>query len=241
VRTDTRGRVHIVGVGPGGDPSHLTEAARQVLTRARLAIYPGTQLGPPLRAAVAGELRWGRWFDEQQIRGWVIEATDRGQDVALLSSGDPTLYSGQPGRFGSLSTRTAWLREVGLDFEIHPGVSSLQVLLGRLGLEHAEAGSGLPMAVYAPGRDPSDTARARLSSLASLGVPLALFLADQFLDEILEIGTRCFGASGRVIVGHHVGWPDEWLIDTTLGALPERLGPDGLPRHTIVLLGSWHG
>lgn len=198
-------------------------------------------MGEPIRALVRGTLRWGRWFDDAEIRGWVRTAVCARQRVAWLYVGDPTLYAGQPGRFGSLSTTAAWLRVEGFCFEVHPGVSSLQALLARLGIEHARPDSGCPMAVYAPGRDPVPLARRRMESLAALGLPMALFLADQSIADVLEIGTRHFGPDGRMVIGHRLGWPDEWVIDSTLGEFTRRPEGTEVPKHTLLLVGPWHG
>ena len=241
MRAEPLTQVHIVGIGPGGDERYLTDAARHAVSEADVVIFPGTQMGDPIRALVRGELRWGRWFEDVEIREWVQTAVEAGQRVAWLCAGDPTLYAGQPGRFGSLSANAAWLRAQGFGFEVHPGVSSLQALLAKLGLEHASAESGCPMAVYAPGRDPAPIARRRMDSLAALGVPMALFLADQSIADVLEIGTRYFGPEGRIVVGHRIGWPDEWVIDSTLGEFARRAEGTDVPKHTLLLVGPWHG
>jgi precorrin-4/cobalt-precorrin-4 C11-methyltransferase len=233
--------VHIVGIGPGGDDRYLTDAARRAVSEADVVIFPGTQLGEPIRALVRGELRWGCWFEDSTIHEWVLAAMDEGQRVAWLCAGDPTLFAGQPGRFGSLAVNTAWLRAQDIGFEVHPGISSLQALLARLGLEHAHVDSGCPMVVYAPGRDPVPLARSRMESLAALGVPMALFLADEMVGMVLEICTRYFGPEGRLVVGHRIGWPDEWVIDSTLAEFAQRTGATELPQHTLLLVGPWHG
>ena len=241
MRAESTPQVHIVGIGPGGDERYLTAAAQRAVSEADVVIFPGTQMGEPIRALVRGELRWGRWFEDAEIRAWVRAAVQAGQQVAWICLGDPTLYAGEPGRFGSLSTNAAWLRDQGFGFEVHPGVSSLQTLLSRLGMEHTHADSGCPMAVYAPGRDPTPIARRRLEGLAALGVPMALFLADKSIADVLEVATRHFGPDGRIVIGHRLGWPDEWIIDTTLGAFARRPEGTALPQHTLLLVGPWHG
>jgi precorrin-4/cobalt-precorrin-4 C11-methyltransferase len=233
--------VHIIGIGPGGDDQYLTAAALRALQQADLVIFPGTQVGESIRSHVRGELRWGRWFDDAQIHSWVRSGAAAGQCIAWLCAGDPTMYSGEPQHFSSLSSTSAWLRHEGLSFEIHPGVSSLQALLARLGLEHAQPESGCPMAVYAPARDPEPLARQRLESLAALGIPLALFLADEFLAQVVEIGLKHYGPDGRVVIGHRIGWCDERIIDSTLGQVLGLTDGGKLPRHTLLLVGPWHG
>jgi precorrin-4/cobalt-precorrin-4 C11-methyltransferase len=233
--------VHIVGIGPGGDERYLTDGARTALRDADLVIFPGTQIADSIRSLVRGEFVWGEWFTDEQIRTWVRTALGEGRRVAWLCSGDPSLYSGEPGRFSSLSGNAAWLRAESVLVEVHPGVSSLQALLARLGMEHARPESGCPLAIYAPGRDPANVARSRMEGLASLGIPLALFLADRSLAEVVEIGTRHFGPTGRVVIGHRIGWPDERIIDCTLSELLHITDGSDVPYHTLVLLGPWHG
>ncbi|MES2638568.1 MAG: SAM-dependent methyltransferase [Myxococcota bacterium] len=233
--------VHIVGIGPGGDDRYLTKGARTALHEAELVIFPGTQIADSIRSLVRGELVWGRWFSDAEIRGWVRTAIGERKRVAWLCSGDPSFYSGEPGHFSSLSGNAAWLRAENVDFEVHPGVTSLQALLARMGMEHARPESGCPLAIYAPGRDPAHVARSRMEALAALGIPLALFLADRSLAEVVEIGTRHFGPGGRVVIGHRIGWPDERIIDSTLAEVLTITDGRDVPYHTLVLLGPWHG
>ena len=129
----------------------------------------------------------------------------------------------------------------GVRFVFHPGVGSLQAPLAKLGLEHASAEEGTPMAVYAPGRDTDAEAQARIEGLCSLKIPLAFFLADDALSQILEAGARHFGANGRVVIGHRIGWPDEWTLDTTFDALHRQCSPMVIPRHSLILVGPWNG
>jgi precorrin-4 methylase len=117
----------------------------------------------------------------------------------------------------------------------------MRVLVTGAAVEHARPDSGCPLAIYAPGRDPAPLARSRMEGLASLGIPLALFLADRSLAEIVEIGTRHFGPDGRVVIGHRIGWPDERIIDCTLSQLFHITDGSDVPYHTLVLLGPWHG
>jgi precorrin-4 methylase len=131
-------QVDIVGIGPGGDERYLTDAARRAVSEADVVIFPGTQMGEPIRALVRGELRWGRWFEDIEIRAWVR-------------------------------------------------------------------------------------------------------VADQRIADVLEISTRHFGPRGRIVIGHRVGWPDEWVIDSTLSEFARRAEGTKVPKHTLLLVGPWHG
>lgn len=233
--------VHIVGIGPGGGDRYLTGAAREVLQVADLVIFPGTQISASIRTLIQGQLKWGRWFSDDESLGWVQSAVEAGQRVAWLCSGDPSLYSGEPGRFGSLSMNAAWLRSEGVVFDVLPGVSSLQAFLARMGMEHAGPDSGCPLVCYAPGRDPAPMARQRLEALVALDLPLALFFVDRSFQLLVEVVTRYAGPDARVLVGHRIGWPDERIIDCAAHELLQITNGTEVPMHTLVLVGPWRG
>jgi precorrin-4/cobalt-precorrin-4 C11-methyltransferase len=240
-RGQATAQVTIAGIGPGSTRSLLTLATAEAIERAALVIYPGVMIGEEIRALVRGRLLCGRGFTDASIRAAISEAVSAGERVAWLEPGDPSLYSGEPGAFGSLSENLAWLRAEGIAYEVLPGVSSLHALTARLGLEHAGPANGCPLIVYAPGRDRPEVARARLAALCAVGAPMALFLAIEMLADIVEIATPCFGAEGRIVLGYRVLWPDEKIIDSTLGAVLTLTDGSELQRHCLVLLGPWQG
>lgn len=234
-------QVIIAGIGPGSTRSLLTLAAVEAIERAALVVYPGVMIGEEIRALVRGRLLCGRGLTDASIRAEVSAAVAADGLVAWLEPGDPSLYSGEPGEFGSLSENLAWLRAEGITHEVVPGVSSLHALTARLGLEHAGPASGCPLIVYAPGRDRPEVARARLEALCALGAPMALFLAIEMLEEVVPIATRGFGVDGRIVVGYRVLWPDERIIDCTLGEVLRLANKSELRRHSLILLGPWRG
>jgi precorrin-4/cobalt-precorrin-4 C11-methyltransferase len=241
-RSSSLGRVTIAGIGPGASVSLLTTAAYEAIRTADLVIYSGVMIGDELRALVTGTLMVGSHFDDETIRRCVLEAVSSGQYVAWLEPGDPSFYSGEPGVFSSFASNVRWLRQREIPTTIIPGVSSLQALTARLGLEHASTGDGgLPLLVYAPGRDPRMVALQRLEALCSLRAPIALFLSIERIEDIVATAQRHFGLEGRMIIGYRIGWPDEVILDTTLGEALARLHGKELRRHALVLIGPWRG
>jgi precorrin-4/cobalt-precorrin-4 C11-methyltransferase len=204
-------------------------------------VYPGVMIGEEIRALVRGRLLYGRGFTDASIRAEVSAVVAGSGHVAWLEPGDPSLYSGEPGAFGSVTENLAWLRAEGISYEVVPGVSSLHALTARLGLEHAGPADGCPLIVYAPGRDSPELARSRLTALCALRTPIALFLAIEMLAEIVAIATPAFGVGGRIVLGYRVLWPDEQIVDTTLGEVLRLTDGSEFPRHCLILLGPWRG
>jgi len=181
-------KLWIVGCGPGA-AEYLTEAARQAVARADvlfggwrlLDLFPdGSAEKIPLAADIPGTLER------------IAERLAAGQEIAVLVSGDPGLYS--------LAQRV--IRRFGREqCEVVPGVSSVQVAFSRLGLDWSDA-----RILSAHGRIPDATAadlqRAdKIAVLAgtsgslrwSAGVAAALEASHAaFLGENLTLGDERF-------------------------------------------------
>ena len=234
------GSVTIAGLGPGASEDFLGVSVLDLVNSADLVIYAGVLFSDFLRDRVRGELLTGPDLEDDIIRRHVIEAYRAGKHVAWLEPGDPSLYSGEPGKFGSLSQNTAWLASSGITFRVLPGVSSLAALCARLGLEHAMPEQGTPLIVYAPARDTETVMRVRLQQILQHGFPIALFLASERIEQVLQLAHRYLGGDARVIIGYRIGWPDELILDCTINELLSRDCGE-FPKHAIYLLGPWQG
>jgi precorrin-4/cobalt-precorrin-4 C11-methyltransferase len=239
--TARRGHVTIAGIGPGGSESLLTHQVGRLLGEADLVIFAGTMMSASVRELVRGELLFGTGFTDHLIRERVRDAVANGKLVAWLEPGDPSLYSGEPGWFGSLSENIAWLRDQHIEYDVLPGVSSLYALTSRLGLEHTDSASGTPLLIYAPGRDSLEVAEERLRTLCPYKLPMALYLVVEMLPRVVSIVKQYYGGNERIVVGYKVGWPDERIIDSTLERILDVTDGSDLARHTVVLLGAWRG
>ena len=134
VRVSNRGRVLLVGAGPG-DPDLLTVRAARLLQNARIVAYDEL-VGEAILALVprGAELisvgrRRGTCPQAPAIHPLVLERALEGHDVVRLKGGDPMIF----GRGGE---EAAELAALGVPFEIVPGVSA------ALG---AAASTGIPL------------------------------------------------------------------------------------------------
>jgi cobalt-precorrin 5A hydrolase/precorrin-3B C17-methyltransferase len=126
-----RGRLAIVGIGPGDPAGRTAEAERAIRTatdivgyRLYLDLLGRLARGKTLHAFALGE-------EEARVRAALTLAAE-GRDVALVSSGDAGIYA-----MGSLvfelierSENADWAR---VEVVSYPGVSAMQVAAARLG------------------------------------------------------------------------------------------------------------
>jgi len=125
-----RGRLHLVGSGPGR-LDLLTPDARRALAEATVWVGYGLYLDllEPLRRA--DQLRCdGRLTEERERCALALELASQGLAVALVSSGDSGIYA-----MAGLALEL-WLQQPAdgrPGFTVHPGISALQLAAARVG------------------------------------------------------------------------------------------------------------
>src|ERR1700679_1696489 len=118
-----KGRVYLVGAGPG-DPGLLTLRAKEVLSRADAVIYD-TLVSPMivnLAPSTAQKIFRGKRtkpgaLSQAAINRLLVKLAKQGKQVVRLKGGDPFV-------FGRGAEEAEALIEVGLEFEVVPGVTS---------------------------------------------------------------------------------------------------------------------
>jgi precorrin-2 C(20)-methyltransferase len=220
----TLGRFWAVGVGPG-DPELLTLKAVHVLRRAHVLYHAG----PQVNQGRAWEIIRGHVRPEQEVRVLLTEpmsavsasagqaayrqgveqiAADcrRGRDVALITEGDPTVYS---------TASHVWqlLAEVdpSIAIEIIPGVSSITAAAARVGWPLAQKAEMLAVvpASYHPARLPA--LLDEFSSVCLLKAAPALLEIDQAL--------RLGGVSCQAAYVENLCTAEEWITQDLRAAV----------------------
>ncbi|MFZ2050840.1 MAG: uroporphyrinogen-III C-methyltransferase [Solirubrobacteraceae bacterium] len=121
--TQQPGRVYLVGAGPG-DPGLLTARALELIATADVILYdrliPSSALDgarPDAELLFVGKQGGGPSVPQDQTQALMIDRAKQGRSVLRLKGGDPFVF----GRGGEEALA---LRELGIPFEIVPGVTA---------------------------------------------------------------------------------------------------------------------
>ncbi|MDW8086346.1 MAG: SAM-dependent methyltransferase, partial [Ignisphaera sp.] len=119
VEAPVRGRVYIVGAGPG-DPELITLKALKILQQADVVIYADSLVNPEvLRYVKSGcEIYQSSRMSLEEIVDVITRKVGEGKIVVRLKSGDPAIY-------GALLEEILELEKAGIDYEIIPGVTAM--------------------------------------------------------------------------------------------------------------------
>ena len=224
--------VYFIGAGPG-DPELLTKKAARIIGECPVCLYAGSLVPQEVvRCAPDG----ARVLDTapmtlDETHAEIFAAHQRGEHVARVHSGDPSLY-------GAIAEQIRRLREDGIDYQIIPGVPAYAAAAAALGQELTipEIGQSIVLtrvSMKSTSMPPGET----LENFARTGTTLAIHLGIRNLRAIERELTPFYGADCPVVVGYRVGWPDQMFIRGTLSDIREKVRVEKLTRTALILVG----
>jgi precorrin-4/cobalt-precorrin-4 C11-methyltransferase len=224
-------RVYLIGAGPG-DPGLLTLRGAELIARCPVVLYTGSLVPPEIiaRAHPQARVADSSGMTLEEIVAILVDARDRGVDVARVHTGDPTL-------FGSTAEQMRRMEQLGIPYEIVPGVSSFTAAAAALGRELTLPElSQTVILTRAAGRTPMPAGE-RLDQLASHGATLCLFLSITLLRDVTAALLPAYGADCPVAIVHRASWPDQKIVRGTLADIRERARAAGLRSQSMIIVG----
>ncbi|PVA09587.1 uroporphyrinogen-III C-methyltransferase [Pelagivirga sediminicola] len=232
------GFVSFVGSGPG-DPELLTLKAVDRLRRADAVLFDDLSSGPVLGYARSGAdligvgKRAGRASPRQHhVSRLLVEYAQANQRVVRLKSGDS-------GLFGRLEEELIALREVGIPYEIIPGVPSAIA---------AAAAAGIPLTrrlsarrvQFVTGHDisgqlPEDM---NLPALADPGALSVVFMGKRTFPKLYEVlHAHGLPRDTPALLAEDVSGPDQRLTRMTVAELADLLRREIGDAPALILFG----
>ncbi len=224
--------VFFIGAGPG-DPELLTLKAARIIGACPVCLYAGS-LVP--EAVVACAPVGARVMDTapmtlEDTHAEIVAAHARGEDVARVHSGDPSLY-------GAIAEQIRRLKAEGIDYQIIPGVPAYAAAAAALGTELTvpEVAQSIiltRMSMKSTGMPSGET----LENFARTGATLAIHLGIRALREIERQLVPYYGADCPCVVIYRASWPDQLIIRGTLTNVREKVRAAKITRTALIMVG----
>jgi precorrin-3B C17-methyltransferase len=128
---NTKGRLYVVGVGPGHH-DHMTFRAKQVIEESEIIVGYDTYVSLVEDLIEGKEVYRYPMTQEVDRANQAIEFAEKGRIVSLVSSGDPGIY-GMVGLIYEILADRKWKHDEGIYVECVPGVSSLNSCSALIG------------------------------------------------------------------------------------------------------------
>lgn len=231
--SEAPGHVYLIGAGPG-DPELLTLKALRVLGQADVVLHDDLltpeilELIPPTaRVECVGKRHNERHATQKEINERLCKYAAAGQTVVRLKGGDGAI-------FGRASEEMDALWAADIPFSIIPGVTAASGAAAAAGVSLTDRRLGSALVFLAAQRcegnpPPNWKALAELGGAAVIYMPGGheAELARELIDGGLNSETPCFVVSRATR-------PDEQVVETTIGGLPEVAT---LPAPALLLIG----
>ncbi len=225
-------KVYFIGAGPG-DPELLTLKAQRIISECPVCLFAGS-LVPAEVVDCAPD--GARVMDTAPMtlddtHAEIVAARDRGEDVARVHSGDPSLY-------GAIAEQIRRLKADGIDYEIVPGVPAYAAAAAALGQELTipEIAQSIVLTRMSM-KSTSMPAGETLENFAKSGATLAIHLGIRALREIERQLTPYYGSDCPVVVAYRASWPDQLYLRGTLSDIREKVRAEKITRTALILVG----
>ena len=225
--------VHFIGAGPGA-ADLLTVRAVRLIRSSPVCVYAGTYLGadvlthcPPGATLIDSQ---GLTLD--QITGQLVAAHERGQDVARLCSGDPSIYS-------ALAEQARRLDRAGVPWDVTPGVPAYAAAAALVGRELTVP--EVTQTVILTRTQADSTAMPESESLARLAetrATLVLHLAIRHVRRLAAELAPAYGLDCPVVVVSRVSQPDELVLRGILTDIADQVEAHGLRQAAVIMVGA---
>lgn len=226
--------VYFIGAGPGA-ADLITVRGAKLLGSCPVCLYAGSimpddllALCPPdARVVDTGPLNLDQIIEE------LVAADSAGVDVARLHSGDPSIYS-------ALAEQCRRLDELGIGYEIVPGVPAFAAVAAALGRELTVPGVAQTVtlsrvATLSTAMPEGEDLRTLSAPGATLVLHLAAAQIDNIVPQLLDGGYT--GETPCAVVAF-ASWPQEIVLRGTLADIAEKMHAAAVTKTAVIVIGD---
>jgi cobalt-precorrin 5A hydrolase/precorrin-3B C17-methyltransferase len=230
----SRGKLAIVGTGPGGAP-WMSPEVKEILREAT------DWVGYKFYLDLAGTLRFGQKRHDSDNREeidrarFALDLAASGKSVAVVSSGDPGIFAMAAAVFEAIDfdAKPEWQ---GIDIRVAPGISAMQAAAAAIG---APLGHDFCVISLSDILKPWEVIEQRIAAAAAADLVMAFYnpISKQRIWQLaraIEILLQSRDPKTPVILGRNLGRPGQSVRVCTLGEFQ----PQDADMRTLVIVGS---
>lgn len=225
--------VLFTGAGPGA-PDLITVRGRNALAAADYILYTGS-LVPEAVLKWAGDgalIESSAGMHLDQIIGKMAGAWEKGKRVVRLHTGDPSLY-------GAVREQMDRLDELGIPYEMIPGVTAAFAASAALNASYTIPGiSQTLIFTRISGKTPVPEQESLLS-LCGHRASMAIYLSSGMAGKIAGILCKTYGPEAPCAVVFKASHPEQKIFHTKACRLAQVMEENRIDRHALILVGSF--
>ncbi|MEX3651505.1 MULTISPECIES: precorrin-4 C(11)-methyltransferase [Mycolicibacterium] len=226
--------VYFIGAGPGA-ADLITVRGANLLGSCPVCLYAGSIMPDDLLALCPPDAKVVDTgpLNLDQIIGELVAADKAGVDVARLHSGDPSIYS-------ALAEQCRRLDELGIAYEVVPGVPAFAAVAAALGRELTVPGVAQTVtlsrvATLSTAMPEGEDLRTLSAPGATLVLHLAAAQIDNIVPQLLDGG---YQPETPCAVVAFASWPQEIVLRGTLADIAEKMHAAAVTKTAVIVVGD---
>jgi precorrin-4/cobalt-precorrin-4 C11-methyltransferase len=222
--------VYFIGAGPG-DPELITVKGQRLIRTCPVILFAGSLVPEAVLSGHHAESVINTAeLDLDEIVGLLEVAHRKGQDIARVHSGDPSLY-------GAIGEQIRRLNALAIPYEIVPGVTAAAASAASLGCEFTLPGISQTVIFTRYATRTAMPEGEQLADLARHRATLAIHLGVRHIERIVADLTPHYGSDCPVAVVFRASWPDEEKVLGTLADIARKVLEKGIERTALIVVG----
>ena len=225
--------VHFIGAGPGA-ADLITVRGRDLIASSPVCLYAGALVPVELldHCPVGARKVDTADLNLDEIIAELTAAHAAGLDVARLHSGDPSVFS-------AMAEQMRRLDDLGIPYDVTPGVPAYAAAAATLGRELTvpEVGQTVILTRIA-GRASAMPPGEDLATLGASRSTIVLHLAVQVIDRVVDELTPAYGADCPVAVVARASRDDEVVLRGTLADIADQVRAADIRRTAVIIVGK---
>lgn len=227
--------VYMVGAGPG-DPELITVKGQRIVNEADIIIYAGSLVN---KAIIAGHKADAEIFNSasmtlDDVIAVIKRGTEEGKKIARVHTGDPSIY-------GAIREQMDRLDELGIPFDVIPGVSSFVASAAALKKEFTLPDvSQTVILTRLEGRTPVPE-KEKLEDLASHQASMCIFLSVQMIDDVVKRLMKHYAPTTPIAIIQRATWEDQKIVMGTLETIAQKVKDENITKTAQILVGDFLG
>ena len=227
--------VSFIGAGPG-DPELLTIKGKRLIDSADVIIYAGSLVNPEVLADAKKDalIYNSAGMTLEEVLAVMKEGEESGKKVVRVHTGDPAVYGAHREQMDALD-------EMGISYEVIPGVSSFLAAAAVLKKEYPLPGvSQTVILTRMEGRTPMPEGE-KLLDLAKHRATMVIFLSVGMLEEMCATLRQAYGPDTPAAVVYKATWEDQKIVRGTLTDLAKKAEEAGIRKTALTVVGDFLG
>lgn len=228
--------VHFVGAGSGAVDLITVRGAR-LLKDADVVIYAGSLVNPDVLSYTSEgcQIYNSAEMTLEEVLDVIKAAEAAGKTTVRLHTGDSSIY-------GAVREQFDELIELGIDYDVCPGVSAFCGAAAALKAEYTLPDvSQTVIITRTAGRTPVPE-RESIQALAAHQSTMVLFLSTKLTEKLqAELLAGGYKGDTPVAIVYKATWPEEKIFHCTVDTLHKTVSENGLTKTSLIIVGGCMG